>query len=127
MSEARPLFHAEVEGVGRFGFRQRTMRDEFRVEAIYSDLTGGIATPTGVLEFYARAFATLKTLTESAPEDWDLESLDPFDPDSYARLQKVYSALRGAEERFRSGPGKDGQGVGTKSRWDAEAVVPPAV
>lgn len=127
MSEARPLFYEEVEGVGRFGFRRRTMRDEFRVEAIYSDLTGGVATPTEVLDFYARAFAILKVLIESAPDGWDLESLDPFEPNSYEKLQKVYSALRGAEERFRGGSGKGGQVVGPEARGDAESVVSPPI
>ncbi|MNF19326.1 hypothetical protein D3C80_2240330 [compost metagenome] len=41
-----------------------------------------------------------------APEDWDIEAMDPLDEDTYATLLKVHAALADKERSFRKGKGQ---------------------
>lgn len=97
-------FQLDVEGVGHFVFGRRTLRDEARIAAEYSRLTEGVATPTEDLVLLASWMSTLAVLTSGAPEGWDVDGLDPLDPDTYTRLGKVYAALREKEGSFRRKP-----------------------
>lgn len=94
-------FHVDVDGVGHFTFAKRTMRDEMRIAAEYSRLTEGVETPTTYLELVAGWLSTLAVLTVQAPDGWDLDSMDPLDEDTYARLMRVHAALREKEASFR--------------------------
>ena len=107
--ELRPAaitdFHVIVEGVGSFRFARRTMRDEMNIAVEFSRLTHGIETPSPTLHLMASWISTLTVLTVSAPEGWDIYSMDPLDDATYSRLLAVHSALRAKEDDFR-GRGK---------------------
>lgn len=100
-------FTVDVEGIGAFTFRWRTMRTQFAVEAEYSRLTEGVATPTESLKKASRVIAELNTLAVEVPEDWDIDSMDPFDPEDADKIQKVYIAFTEREQFFRSGGGPE--------------------
>lgn len=94
-------FSLNVEGIGTFLFSRRTMRHEIKVSAEYSRLTEGVTTPTAYLDLVSTWLATLSVLTVSAPEGWDLNAMDPLEEETYARLSKVFAALRAKEDSFR--------------------------
>jgi hypothetical protein len=97
---AAPL-EVTVDGIGVFTFRHRALRDQFRIEGEASRLLGG-PVDDPLLRAGAVAFATLAVLTITAPDGWNLDTLDPFDPSGSAgRLFQVHGALREAEDRFR--------------------------
>jgi hypothetical protein len=100
-------FDVEVDGVGTFVFRHRTIRDQFRIEAEASRVMGGPCDDTA-LETGAVAFATLLVLTVEAPTGWDLEGFDPLDPAATARIFDVARRLREVEATFRAGAGGKG-------------------
>ncbi|HEY0205063.1 MAG TPA: hypothetical protein VGC15_13050 [Acetobacteraceae bacterium] len=90
----------EVEGVGSFVFRRRTLKLQAMLEARMERMTGGpVQSPT--LSRFCAALATLETLTVEAPEGWDLEEADPLDDDTFGNVAKVWEALREQEETFR--------------------------
>jgi hypothetical protein len=95
-----------VKGVGDFRFGRRTMRDQMKIQAEYSRLTEGIETPTEFFAVIAGAMATLKVLTVTAPDGWDIDEMDPLEEDTYNNLVAVHAALRQKEESFRTKPAK---------------------
>lgn len=101
-------FVENVEGIGTFTFRRRSMLDELNIAAEFSRFLDGVATPTPYFENLAGMLAVLKVLTVDAPDEWDPISLDPLDPDSYQRLLSVHGALRAREDTFRPKPAKKG-------------------
>ena len=118
-------FVVNVPGEGVFKFRKRTMRTQISIECEYTRLTEGVPAVTDFLARLAGAFADLTVLTVEAPKGWDLDELDGFDDDDYARLTKVWEALRGQEATFRQAGGaqapREGEG------GDVRAVVPADV
>lgn len=90
-----------VAGIGDFRFRQRTFRDQFRIEIEAHRLLDGEPDPPAGLRLFAVMLATLVTLLESAPAGFDLDELDPLDADAFRQLEEVYAALRSAEDAFR--------------------------
>ena len=90
----------EVEGVGSFVFRRRTLKLQAKLESVMDDITGGPVRSKNLQRFCA-ALATLETLTVEAPPGWDLEEADPLDDDAFANVAKVWEALREQEETFR--------------------------
>lgn len=104
-------FEAEVEGLGLFTFRKRTMRDQTSIEAEQHKILRGI-TDSPALENTAHMIAVLTIQTITAPKDWDLEALDPLDDGDWKLLRSVWEAFRKAEERFRKGPAADGASPG---------------
>ena len=119
-------FTITVDGVGPFTFARRLMRDELSIAAEFSRICEGVETPNEFLLTVGSWMATLRVLTVHAPDGWDLDAMDPLDNETYARLFKVYSALRAKEGSFRrkSAAGKgDGAGVGQ----DAAVLDPPQV
>lgn len=100
-------FEVTVEGVGRFVFGYRVMRDEFKIQAEYSRVLDG-SPPTDWLHVLAGWVSTLKVLTVEAPEGWDIDQMDPLDDDEYAKISKVFEALRVKEVSFRGKPGTPG-------------------
>jgi hypothetical protein len=104
-----------VDGIGVFTFSKKTMRDQFAIESEYSRLTEGVDTVTSFLWNMANAFANLLVLTVTAPEGWDLESLDPEDAEDWNKLQAVWSALRDKQLSFRKSAKAGGEvpGPGT--------------
>jgi hypothetical protein len=95
-------FKVEVPGIGAFTFRQRTMRDQIRIEAEAGRILGG-STENAGLEAIARTMATLGVLTVESPPGWSVDDMDPFDDGAVESLMKVHGGLRDAERRFRDG------------------------
>ncbi|WP_431860130.1 hypothetical protein [Azospirillum sp.] len=93
-----------VDGVGTFVFRRRAMRDQIRIEADAVRILGGPIEDDG-LRSWALAMATLAALTVSAPDGWDLDTIDPLDEGATAKVLMVYGRLRETEEKFRKGTG----------------------
>lgn len=116
-------FHQEVEGVGHFVFARRTMRDEMRIAAEFSRLTEGVETPTNFLATVAGWIATLKVLTVSAPDGWDLDEMNPLDDDVFARIGGVNKALRTREGQFRAPKGTAGQNGGQAAGGHDQLLV----
>lgn len=97
-----------VEKIGTFTFGKRTMRDEFAVQVEYARIIDGTE-PTAWLQAVGGWISTLRVLTVSAPAGWDVDELDPTDPETYAKLQLVYEALSERERSFRRKPKPAGE------------------
>lgn len=93
-------FQVKVPDVGSFVFASRTMRDEFAIQVEYARLIDG-APPTEWLQVVGGWYSALRVLTVRAPDDWDLEKMDPKNPKTYAKLAQVYNALIEKEGDFR--------------------------
>lgn len=107
-------FNVSIEGVGNFTFGRRTMADEFAIQRRFADLAGG-ADHTEWLSIVGGWVSALSVLTVRSPDDWNIDEMDPLDQDVYAKLKKVYDALRDKEDSFR---GKRG------TRSEAGSEVP---
>lgn len=103
LTTSKDDFFEDVEGVGRFRFRQRKMADEMEIQRLYADYIGGVI-PTQWLALLAEYQSALRVLTVAGPDDWDLDTLDPLEPETYNKLRRVFIALRECEERFRGRP-----------------------
>lgn len=119
-------YFEDVEGVGRFRFARRKMNDEMQIQRIFAEYTGGIE-PTVWLLTLGEYLSTLRVLTVSAPEGWDLDDLDPLDDETYAKLGRVFIALREREETFRSGAKQKGQGSSKADAGNGGSLVSPDV
>lgn len=104
-------FVEKVEGVGTFTFGRRTMRDEIAVQVEYARLIDGVE-PTEWLALVCGWLAALRVMTVRAPDGWNLDELDPYDNDSYAKLNRVYNALHEKELSFRRKPEPASQASG---------------
>lgn len=128
---ARPAaatdFFVDVEGIGNFSFAKRMLRDELRIGAEYSRLTEGVDTPTSGLELLAGWMAALKVLTVTAPDDWDIDTMDPLDPETYDKLARVHAALRDKEQSFRQNKSAPGQAQRAGAGEGAGVLVSPQV
>lgn len=120
-------FYVEVEGIGRFRFARRSMRDEFQIGAEYSRLTEGVSTPTPWLEHMATMVSNLKVLAVTVPADWDIDRMDPLDEESYSRIIKVHKVLREQEDSFRGRIGKAGKETGQDPGEDTAVLVPEEI
>lgn len=98
----KPDFTAEVEGLGTFGFRERTMRMGYRVEEEVLKILGGTASHP-LIYMETKKFAELSLLTVQAPDGWNIETLDHLDEDDRKLLTQVWEAFRSAEDTFRAG------------------------
>lgn len=101
-------FTVDVEGIGTFTFGRRRLADEVKIQVEYARLTEGVQ-PTPWLDLVATWLATLKILTVRAPDDWDIDEMDPLDEGTYSRLMKVHAALREKEDSFRRGAKQAGK------------------
>ncbi len=104
LATSKDDFFEDVEGVGRFRFRQRTMNDEMVIQRLYADYIGGASNPTAWLITLAEWQAVLNALTVGGPDDWDIGTMDPLNTETYDKLRRVFIALRECESRFRGGP-----------------------
>lgn len=111
---AQRTFTASIEGVGRFVFRHRTLREEIAIGAALERMTEGQEVSDGFRQL-TYMLAALEVLTVETPDDgrWDPMTMDPLDPDTFERIGTVYRGMRDAEERFRTGAIKQPQGAGT--------------
>lgn len=127
MSTQVQQYSVEVEGVGVFSFARRNMRREMAIQAEYSRLTEGVATPTPALDILAGVISTLKALTLSAPAGWNIDEMDALDDEVYGRLMRVHAALRAKEDSFRRGNEAGGQGARPGDGGQHAVPVPAAV
>lgn len=105
-------FHEDVPGVGEFVFAKRTMRDEIATQVEFAKMIDGVPSPTPWLNAVCGAISDLKVLTVKAPENWDLNTLEPHDPETYKKLLAVHEALLNKERSFRPGAAKAGEASG---------------
>lgn len=112
-----------VEKIGNFVFRQRRMRDEFAVAAEAARLTEGLNDIPDWLGDMANVVATLKVLVAEAPPDWDIDAMDPLDPQTYTTLHRVYTAFREREDSFRNGGGPKREGDSEGNGEDDSLLV----
>jgi hypothetical protein len=92
MSKLPNTFTVDIEGVGKFIFKRRTMEREFSIQAQVQRISGGEQL-TGTMLSMVRA---------EAPEGWDIDGMDALDDESYLRIADVFSALRTAEDAARA-------------------------
>lgn len=104
-------FNVTVPDVGTFIFGRRTMGDELAIQREYARIVDGV-TPTDWLATMAGWLSVLRVMTVRGPDGWDLDTMDPLDEETYAKLNAVYSALREQERSFRRGPGSAVEAVG---------------
>ncbi len=104
-------YTVSVEGVGMFAFGRRTMRDEIAIQVEYARIIDGV-TPTDWLALVGGWLSALRVLTVRAPDGWDLDDLDPTDPETYSKLSRVYDALTEKERSFRQGTKPAGEASG---------------
>jgi hypothetical protein len=106
---ARANFPVEVDGIGSFIFKARTMRTQFLIEAEAARVMGGPC-EDDMLRAGAVQFATLLVLTVESPPGWDIEGFDPLDSEETAKVFAVHRRLREVEAGFRGGAGEPGKG-----------------
>lgn len=118
-------FIFDVDGVGRFRFGRRTMADEMNIRCEYSRIVQGMSEPAPALEILATCVATERTMLVEAPDGWDIEAMDPSDPETERRIIAVIGAYRAKERQFREGKRGAGEktGPGTGS---VDGVLVPA-
>ncbi len=104
-------FTVTVDQVGTFTFGRRTMRDEIAIQVEYARIIDGVE-PTDWLQAVGGWISTFRVLTVRGPAGWDVENLDPLDPETYANMMRVYSALAEKERSFRAKLGGAGAGSG---------------
>lgn len=96
------LLSFAVPGVGEFEARKRTFGDEAKVELATRQMLGGAKlADDDDLRWYCRVFCTLRVLLVTKPDGWDLDDLDPLDPDDIGSALSVFGGLRAAEDDFR--------------------------
>lgn len=105
---AKSDFSVPVEGVGVFTFGKRSMKDEIAIQVEFARMIGGVE-PTDWLNAVCGWIAALKVLTVTAPDDWDIDDMDPLDKETYAKLSRVYEELTNKERSFRLGRTGDGE------------------
>lgn len=116
----------QVEDIGQFTFLKRNMFVEIKTKVERARLSEGVELDP-FLAMFTEALADLRVMLVDPPKGWapaDLFALDPFDDASYERVLKVWSAIRGKEESFRSG-GAPLPGGGEKAGGELPLLVPP--
>lgn len=106
-------FPVEVEGIGRFMFGRKSMRDVYAIRGEYAALTSSYFTEAGgFADLGAIAFVTLQCMMVAAPAGFTLE-IDPLlEDDAEEKIVKVFFAMREKELSFRPQPKGDGTGAG---------------
>ncbi len=105
-------YNVNVEGIGNFVCRRRTMRVAVAISAEYNRLTEGASTVSKELDAIADFLSFLAVVVVSGPEGWDPYLCDPDSAQEIERLQSVYRAIKDAEARFRAGADKDAEKSG---------------
>lgn len=107
-------FAVDVDGLGRFTFARKQMRDVYAIRGEYAATTANNFTEEGgFADLGALAFITISRLLVAAPAGFDLENIDPLVDDDYeTKIVKVFLALREKELSFRPQPKAEGAGEG---------------
>lgn len=115
-------YTVDVEKIGSFVFRRRTMRDELRIASEVNKLTDGEETS----EDFGRTayiFACLGVLTVQAPDGWDLMGMDPLEQGSFDKVALVYGRMREREDFFRNERNADARPASKGDGTDAGVPV----
>lgn len=104
-------FVVPVPKIGAFTFARRTMRDEIAIQVEFARLIEGVE-PTEWLQVVCGWLSVFKVLTVRSPADWNLETMDPLDPETYAKMKAVYDELLEKERSFRRGTAPAGEAGG---------------
>lgn len=116
-------YSVTVEGIGTFTFARRKLSDELRVQAEHSRIIDGVDQPTEWLHSLATWMATLRVLMVTGPAGWDLEELDPIEPETFEQISSVYAAMRAKENSFRKKSGKGSEGASQADVEDDRVLV----
>lgn len=104
-------YTVSAEGIGSFTFGRRRMRDEIAIQVEYARIIDGVE-PTSWLQAVGGWISTLRVLTVRAPDGWDIDGMDPTDPETYAKIRLVYEGLSDKETSFRRGSQPPVEAVG---------------
>lgn len=118
-------FSIDVEGLGRFRFARRKMRDVYRIRSMYGSLTNGFYDENGnVADISAFAYATIETLLIEGPAGFNLDALDPLSDDRCEeKIMKIFAKLRERESSFRPQSAESGEGEGKVAGEQLRTVV----
>lgn len=106
----------DVDGIGTFVFRRRTMAHRYSITAAALKIMGtGEVTNLGLLA-ETEKMAEVQLLCVSAPEGWNVEDMDPLDPEEMRQFGIVHARFREAEETFRRGAAAKRPGVGSAAK-----------
>lgn len=119
-------FSVEVDGVGAFVFRHRTLRDGYRIEGERDRVLGGPVSDEA-LGASAMAYAALLVLTVEAPEGWDLDALDPVDDADTGRMFLVYRRMVETAATFHPRAVHNGPGAGPRDVGDPGVRLSPQI
>lgn len=100
---AEKTYVLDIDGIGRFVMRRRNFALELRIAAEVNRIVGGQNEVSEWLMGLAQMVAALKVLVVEGPKNWDIDEMDPDDPDSYAALYKIIQEVRQREATFRQG------------------------
>ncbi len=123
----RVPFEVEVEGVGKFTFRHKTVGLQIGIECEMAAATRGQAPEDKELRGWAYAWAQLLVLTETAPAAWDLLQMDPDDAETIPRVLLVHGRLVEEQARFRAEREAKRLPAGKAAQPNAGVPVPPTV
>ena len=110
-------FIVKAPGIGTFTFARRTMRDEIAIQVEFARIIDGVE-PTSWLQAVGGWISVFRVLTVRAPEEWDIDGMDPTDPETYAKMRQVYEALSEKEGTFRRKPEPSSEAVGARTAPD---------
>jgi hypothetical protein len=113
-----------VAGVGNFIFARRTLGDEISIQVERSKILDGTEHPTDFLWNLAVWMSALRVLMVKAPADWDLESLDPLEAETFDQISRVFLEMRNKEDSFRRKPDKAGE-VERAENIEVDGVLVP--
>ncbi len=85
------------------------MRDEIAIQVEYARMIDGVE-PTAWLQAVCGWLSTLRVLIVRAPQDWNIDELDPLDDETYRMLVRVFDALSEKERSFRRKQKQAGEG-----------------
>jgi len=109
-------FPVDVDGIGRFKFARRTLKDRYQIRTYYGQLTNDHWQEDGsVGDMEAFMHATIHVLVVEAPPDFSIDELDPLlDDDIQKKIEAIFLALRQKELSFRPQPATGSTTEGTK-------------
>lgn len=110
-------FVINVPKIGAFTFGRRTMRDEIDIQVEYARILNGVEA-TQWLAVVGGWMSVFKVMTVHAPEGWDIETMDPMDPDTYQKMGEVYDLLSEKERFFRGSSKIPSTGAGQPAVQD---------
>jgi hypothetical protein len=124
-------FTVDMPDLGKFTFRRRNLGDDLRIMADYDRITGGLESPSSLLDSLATALATYKVLAAAWPSaEWAplrVEKMDTLADDRTAQLLSLFGALSAREDEFRPAAKRRFAAPGPGPSEEPGDVVPPEI